>query len=53
MSIFFDEDIPEPDLCKGISKLKKEDILLDIEVECPAEQGVDFDISETRVTDVE
>lgn len=53
MSIFFDEDIPDSDLCKGISKLKKEDILLDIEVECPDEQGVDFDIYRTRVTDVE
>lgn len=53
MSIFFDEDIPDSDLCKGISKLKKEDILLDIEVECPDNQGVDFDIYRTRVTDVE
>jgi len=53
MSIFFDEDIPDSDLCKGISKLKKEDILLDIQVECPDEQGVDFDIYRTRVTDVE
>ena len=53
MSIFFDEDIPDSDLCKGISKLKKEDILLDVEVECPDEQGVDFDIYRTRVTDVE
>jgi len=53
MSIFFDEDIPEPDLCKGISKLKKEDILLDIDVECPDEKGIDFDIYQTRVTNVE
>src|SRR6056300_32425 len=53
LSIFYDEDIPDFDLCKGISKLKKEDILLDIEVECPDEQGIDFDIYRTRVTDVE
>ena len=53
MSIFFDEDIPDSDLCKGIEKLKKEDILLDIEVECPDEDGIDFDIYRTRVTDVE
>jgi len=53
MTIYFDEEIPDSDLCKGISKLKKEDILLDIEVECPDEQGVDFDIYRTRVTDVE
>tara|TARA_R110001632_G_scaffold23447_2_gene66349 strand:+ start:103 stop:1044 length:942 start_codon:yes stop_codon:yes gene_type:complete len=53
LSIFFDEDIPDSDLCKGISRLKKEDILLDIDVECPDEQGIDFDIYRTRVTDVE
>ena len=53
MTIYFDEEIPDSDLCKGISKLKKDDILLDIEVECPDEQGIDFDIYRTRVTDVE
>ena len=53
MTIFFDEDIPDSEICKGISKLKKEDILLDIEVECPDEEGIDFDIYRTRVTDVE
>ncbi len=53
LSIFFDDDIPDSDLCKGIARLKKEDILLDIEVECPDEQGDDFDIYRTRVTDVE
>ena len=49
----FDEEIPDSEICKGISKLKKEDILLDIEVECEDEQGVDFDIYRTRITDVE
>jgi hypothetical protein len=53
LSIFFDEAIPDSDICKGLSRLKKEDILLDIDVECPDEQGVDFDIYRTRVTDVE
>lgn len=53
LDLFFDEAIPDEDLCKGISKLKKEDILLDIDVECPDKQGVDYDIYRTRVTDVE
>jgi hypothetical protein len=53
MSIFFDEAIPDSDICKGISKLKKEDIHLDIEVECPDEQGIDFDIYRSRVTNPE
>ena len=46
-----DEEIPDADICKGISKLKKEDILLDIEVECEDEEGVDFDIYRTRIGD--
>ena len=53
ITIYYDEAIPDSDLCKGISRLKKEDILLDIEVECPDEEGIDFDIYRTRVTDVE
>jgi hypothetical protein len=53
ITIYYDEAIPDSDLCKGISKLKKEDILIDIDVECLDEQGVDFDIYRTRVTDVE
>jgi hypothetical protein len=53
ISIYYDEAISDIDLCKGVARLKKEDILLDIEVECPDEQGVDFDIYRTRVTDVE
>jgi len=53
LTLYYDEEIPDADLCEGISKLKKEDILLDIEVQCPDEQGVDFDIYRTRVIDVE
>lgn len=53
VSIYFDENISDSDLCKGISKLKAEDILLDIDIECPEETGIDFDIYRTRVTDVE
>ena len=53
IDLTFDESIPDEDLCAGISKLKKEDILLDIDVECPDLQGVDYDIYRTRITDVE
>jgi len=53
IDINFDEEIPDSDICKGISRLKKEDILLDIEVECKEEDGVDFDIYRTRISDVE
>jgi hypothetical protein len=53
INLLFDENIPDADICKGISRLKKEDILLDIEVECEDEEGVDFDIYRTRISDVE
>jgi hypothetical protein len=51
--LYFDEAIADADICRGVSKLKSEDILLDIDIECPDVQGVDFDIYRTRVTDVE
>tara|TARA_R110002153_G_scaffold112432_1_gene254506 strand:- start:7679 stop:8623 length:945 start_codon:yes stop_codon:yes gene_type:complete len=53
LSVFYDEDIPDSEICKGVAKLKKEDILLDVDVDCPDKQGIDFDIYRTRVTDVE
>lgn len=46
-----DEEIPNSDICKGISRLKREDILLDMEIGCEDEQGVDFDIYRTRIGD--
>ena len=46
-----DDEISDSDICKGITKLKKEDILLDIEVDCDTEVGVDFDIYRTRIGD--
>jgi len=53
LTVYYDDEIPDSDLCKGVSKLKKEDILLDVDVNCPDEQGVDFDIYRTRVANVE
>ena len=46
-----DDEISDSDICKGITKLKKEDILLDIEVDCDTEVGIDFDIYRTRIGD--
>ena len=51
VNILFDEDIPDSDICKGIARLKKEDVLLDMEVECEEKTGVDFDIYRTRISD--
>lgn len=48
-----DGQIPETDICDGVNKLKSEEIFLDIEVDCPDREGIDFDIYGTRVTDVE
>lgn len=53
IDLSLDEDIPDSDICKGISRLKREDILVDIQVECEEEQGEDFDIYRTRISDVE
>ena len=51
IDLALDDEIPDSEICKGISKLKKEDILLDIEVECEDDDGVDFDIYRTRIGD--
>ena len=53
LNIEVDSEIPESEICKGISKLKSQDILIDHEVDCPDLEGVDFDIYRTRITDVE
>ena len=53
LNIEVDSEIPDSEICKGVQKLKAEDILVDIDVVCPDLEGVDFDIYRTRVTDVE
>ena len=44
-----DLQIPQEDLCEGIQALKTSDIQLEIEVECPDQQGIDFDIYGTKI----
>ena len=53
LNIEVDSGIPDSEICKGVQKLKAEDILIDVDVVCPDLEGVDFDIYRTRVTDVE
>ena len=53
MNINFDADIPNRDICLGIQQLKSQDIELDLDIECPDEEGIDFDIYGTRITDLE
>ena len=53
LNIEVDSEIPDSEICKGVQKLKAEDILVDVDVVCPDLEGVDFDIYRTRVTDVE
>lgn len=48
-----DSNIPDREICEGISKLKAEDIHIDIQVECEDVETTEFDIYGTRVTDVE
>ena len=48
-----DSSIPDREICNGISKLKAEDIHIDVQVECEDIETTEFDIYGTRVTDVE
>ena len=53
LNIEVDSEIPDSEICKGVQRLKAQDILVDVDVVCPDLEGVDFDIYRTRVTDVE
>lgn len=43
-----DSQIPQDDLCKGINKLSKKDIELDIDIECPDLETTNYDIYGSR-----
>jgi len=53
MNFNFDSEIPDEDICAGVQKLKSQDIELELEIECPDNDSVDFDIYGTRITEVE
>ena len=53
LNINFDGEISDTDLCVGLQNLKSQDVELDLNVECPDQDGIDFDIYGTRITDVE
>jgi len=44
-----DSQIPEGDICAGVQSLKSSDIELDLEINCPDKEGIDFDIYGTRI----
>ena len=46
-----DKEIPIKDICDGIQDLKAKQIFIDIDVECPDNDAIDFDIYGTRITD--
>lgn len=50
-----DKEIPDEDICVGVSKLKGQDIQIGIEIECEDLESVDFDIYGSRIgeSDVE
>jgi hypothetical protein len=48
-----DNDVPKDQICKGISKLKAENVEVGIEVDCTDLETVNFDIYGTRVTEIE
>ena len=53
LNIETDSGIPDSEICKGVQRLKSQDILIDTDIVCPDLEGVDFDIYRTRVADVE
>ena len=48
-----DDNIPQEDICDGISTLKSQNVLVSLDVKCPDDQGVFFDIYGTRVQSIE
>jgi hypothetical protein len=53
LNIEFDSEIPDSEICKGVQRLKAQDIIVDTDVVCPDIEGIDYDIYGTRITDVE
>ena len=51
IDITTDKEIPEEDICKGISRLKSKDIFLDLEVQCPDRDNINVNIYGSRVKD--
>tara|TARA_Y100001963_G_C6752564_1_gene434989 strand:- start:437 stop:1399 length:963 start_codon:yes stop_codon:yes gene_type:complete len=44
-----DYNIPDQDICDGVQNLKANDIELEIPIECPDQESLDFDIYGTRI----
>ncbi len=53
LNIEVDSEIPEVEICKGVQRLKSNNILVDTPIICPDLEGIDFDIYRTRVENVE
>jgi hypothetical protein len=49
MNIQTDKEIPEEDICEGLNRLKKKDIFLDIEVQCPDRDNLEINIYGSRI----
>jgi len=48
-----DGDISSADICKGLARLKANDLQIGIEIECEDDQSIDYNIYGTAVTEVE
>ena len=53
LQINLDSEIPDDDLCEGIRELKTQDLGLELDIECPDLDGVNYDIYTTKVDSVE
>tara|TARA_R100000152_G_C6751051_1_gene174715 strand:- start:183 stop:1094 length:912 start_codon:yes stop_codon:yes gene_type:complete len=48
-----DSEIPDEEICKGLSKLKESNIYLELDLKCPDRQLSDVDIYNSTIGDVE
>ena len=52
--IRMDKQVPEEDICNGVAELSREDIFVDLDVDCiERDEARDVNIYSTRITDIE
>ena len=52
-NVLFDAEIPSEDICAGLQQLKTQNVELELDVECPDTNGVDYNIYGTRIANAD
>lgn len=53
LNFLLDKEVPDEDICKGISKLRESDIYLGYELDCPDLEDIPLDIYSSTLGDIE